>query len=373
MAYTLTDFIKLNPTYKSRYDPTTKTAYLSNTGTGKEISFTSGQGQQYGLGALQNDSNTISDVNRLISSLGGSTTTQSQYTSPYSDRIGKTLAAIQGRSSFSYDPEDDEGLQAAQESASGTVSREAARRGMLYSDSNKSQMGKAALALVPQYREQAYNEYNQQGQTLLNQINTLLGLENQAYGQYRDTVGDALSQQQLAQNRELSMLPYSQLTAADKANLERQAALDALAQTQWEANPESDPRYKELALTKLQRDAYAPYSSGGSGSGGGTQTDRNNAATADAMASIDQAIASGISSADLQEAVSNATSDWVRDGVNIGTVNAYLQNKISDIETSEADSAYAQKWNEYLQQQEDYNALPWYKRLVSRDPYKDMK
>lgn len=48
---------------------------------------------------------------------------------------------------------------------------------------------------------------------------------------------------------------------------------DAFEKQKWEASPESDPRYKGLYLTKLQRDAYAPYSTGGSGYTTGQQMD----------------------------------------------------------------------------------------------------
>lgn len=185
MAYTLADFVKLNPIYQKRYDPNTSTSYVKNTKTGKEVSFGVGQGQQYGIGALQNGSQIIEDPNKLISSLS-----QPQYQSPYSEKITGTLSAISNRPAFSYDPSNDTGLQAAQNAATDAVSRAAARRGMLYSDSNKSQMGQAAMALVPQFEQAAYNRYRQEGDDLFNQLGYLSNLENQSYGQYRDTIGD---------------------------------------------------------------------------------------------------------------------------------------------------------------------------------------
>jgi len=186
MAYTLSDFVKLNPMYKKRYDPTSNTAYLSNANTGKEISFQSGQGQQYGLGALQNDSQMIEDPQKLYSALN-----QPQaYTSPYQPQINQLVTSLSNRPSFSYSPESDKPLQYAQDEAIGAVSRAAARRGMLFSESNKSQMGKAALALVPQYEEAAYNRYAQDQNAMYNQLSALSGLENQGYNRYRDTVGD---------------------------------------------------------------------------------------------------------------------------------------------------------------------------------------
>lgn len=202
MAYTLEDFVKLNPNYKKSYNPTTRQANVTNTKTGKSINFTSGQGQQYGLGDIERDSNVISDINKFTSYFNNANNNTS-YESPYSRDIAKTLRTIQNNKSFSYDPSEDEGLQAAQESAMDAVSRAAARRGMLYSNSNKSQLGKSALALVPEFRQQAYNEYQAQNQDMYNTLSSLLNLENQAYGQYRDTLSDQRYTDETTYNRNL--------------------------------------------------------------------------------------------------------------------------------------------------------------------------
>lgn len=204
-SYTLNDFLKINPDYSSRYDPNTKTAYVSNTKTGKEVSFGLGQGQEYGLGGIQGGSHTITDAGKLISALSGDNVitadTLPQYDSPYTKDIGQTLAAIQDRPAFKYDPSKDVGLQAAQTNVMDAVSRSAARRGMLYSDSNKAQMGKSALELVPQFEQAAFNRYSGQGNDLYNQLAALQGADNTAYGQFRDTVGDARYIDQTAYNR----------------------------------------------------------------------------------------------------------------------------------------------------------------------------
>lgn len=210
--YTLESFVKSSPIYQKRYDPKTKKAYVSNTQTGKEISFDAGQGQLYGLGALdKSGSHIIDDPGKLISSLSApvqpstpiqsSAPTQPAYTSPFSDKIGSALAAITNRPSFSYDSSKDVGLQSAQTNAMDAVSRSAARRNMLYSDSNKAQMGQSALALVPQFEQVAYGRYADEGNNLYNQLNALSGLENTAYGQYRDTVGDTRYADETGYNR----------------------------------------------------------------------------------------------------------------------------------------------------------------------------
>lgn len=127
------------------------------------------------------------------------------YESPYSTDITNALASISKMGNFSYDPGSDEGLQAAQDEAISGVSRGAARRNMLYSDSNKSQMGKSALALVPQFEQNAFNKYQSQLGNLFNQLSTLTNLENQNYGKYRDTVSDQQAAQQNQFNNSMAL------------------------------------------------------------------------------------------------------------------------------------------------------------------------
>jgi hypothetical protein len=184
MAYTLDDFVKLNPGYSKRYDPTSKTAYVKNNTTGKEVGFLSGQGQEYGLGGIQNapgqvnGSNIVSDPNKLISSLG-----TTEYKSPYSDEIKNTLGTLSNRK-FSYDPNSDVGLKSAQDNAIDITSRAAARKGMIYSDSNKASMGKAALDLVPQFEQSAFSKYQAENADLYNKLGSLSTLENNEFNKF---------------------------------------------------------------------------------------------------------------------------------------------------------------------------------------------
>jgi hypothetical protein len=185
LVYTLDDFVKRNPNYSKRYDPASKTAYVKNSISGKEIGFQSGQGQEYGMGGLQNGSNIVSDVNKLTGSLG---TTENkpntEYKSPYSEDISKALFSYNNRSPFSYNPGADAGLQNAQNNAIDNVSRAAARKGMLYSDSNKASMNKAALDVVPQFEQAAFNRYQAENSDLYNRLSVLQNLDNSAYNRF---------------------------------------------------------------------------------------------------------------------------------------------------------------------------------------------
>lgn len=158
--------------------------------------------KRFGWSAENPKANTAGDITPTGS---GNFTKPGGYQSPYSTDIGNALASISKMGSFSYNPEDDEGLQAAQDEATSNVSRAAARRGMLYSNSNKSQMGKSALALVPQFEQNAFNKYQSNLNNLFNQLSTLSQLDTQAYNKYRDTISDQQAAEQNAFNNAYNM------------------------------------------------------------------------------------------------------------------------------------------------------------------------
>jgi anti-sigma28 factor (negative regulator of flagellin synthesis) len=265
MAYTLNDFLKANKNYEKMYDPTSGTAFLTNTDTGKQLSWKSGQGQEYGFGGVENGSNVISSLEKLTNYFGtpqsqnanvgvantppaasfsnsaptpppptplqtakqnyenkANTLTNTQwapnskwntnmedlynkmsnrsYASPYANQIGTALNQMQNYQKFNYDPNSDVGLQAAQTEAQDAVSRAAARKGMIYSDSNKAQMGKSALSLVPQFRQQAYQEYANDRSNLYNQLQALNQLENTNMQQYQLQGTDLMNMGNIANN-----------------------------------------------------------------------------------------------------------------------------------------------------------------------------
>ena len=125
------------------------------------------------------------------------------YVSPYAADIQKLQSTIQNRQPFAYNPGTDVGLQTAQDNAINTVSRGAARRNMIYSDSNKAQMNQSALNLVPQFENAAFSKYQDEGNNLTNQLNNILALENNNYGRYRDTLTDTRYNDEITYNRGL--------------------------------------------------------------------------------------------------------------------------------------------------------------------------
>lgn len=197
MAYTLDEFIKLNKDYSKTWNPNTKEASVTNNKTGKSINFMTGQGQEYGLGGLENNSHSITDLNKFKSMFEAE---PQAYTSPYANEITNTLQALQNRK-FNYNPNSDMGLQTAQSNAMDSVSKAAARRGMIYSDANKANMNSAALSLVPQFRNQAFSEYNQDTNNMMNNLSMYQNLDNTGYNRYRDGINDNRYDEELAYGR----------------------------------------------------------------------------------------------------------------------------------------------------------------------------
>jgi len=263
MAYTLDEFIKLNKGYTKAYDPATQMATVTNSGTGKSVGFKSGQGSEYGFGGVENGSNIISDMDKFNSAFGVSKPS-TNYQSPYSKEITDTLSAISNRPAFSYNAASDQGLVAAQDNAMSAVNREAARRGMVYSDSNKSQLGKSSLALIPQFEQAAYNKYQQQGSDLNNQLSTLSGLESQNFNMFDSNRGFDLNSQNQTFNQNMATNQYNQST-------QQQQFSNDLASKQFDEslrqNDISQSNWQQQALANL---AKAKSSSSGSSSGSGT-------------------------------------------------------------------------------------------------------
>ena len=291
MAYTLDEFLKLNKGYTKGYNPTTKNATVTNTNTGKSINFQSGQGSDYGFGGIENDSNVISDLSKFNTSLASDKPVQAPvtqapvtqaptnaYTSPYSQQITDTLSSLSNRPAFNYNASSDQGLASAQENAMSTVSREAARRGMLYSDSNKSQLGKSSMALIPQFEASAYNKYQQQGTDLTNQLNTLSGLETGNYNQFNkersyatdqatqkksdfiDTIGASSSNYQakineLQNDNDTSndwQVPYYQTARQDKIANQESAQATAISEAEIKSYDEAMTRWKTTGKVQPQ-------------------------------------------------------------------------------------------------------------------------
>jgi len=263
---------KLDPAYKNAIQ------------TGTEDNFYAGLNKMMQQPvAPQAPSGTGMNLSGLSNINFGAPVAPEPYKDPYADKINSLLDKYLGMGSFSYDPSSDAGLEAAQGDAMAAVDRNAARRGMIYSDSNKSQLGKSALSLIPQFRDAARSEYQSGLGNIINQLQTLQGLSNTGrstfesdrnfnYDALRDTVQDTgmsngqytqsgkINQQSIEQNnQELLAGKAATIAAANYDNI--QAYIDKL--------PANDPlrpflqaiyqkkiEAQKVERTKAEQEAY---------------------------------------------------------------------------------------------------------------------
>lgn len=127
------------------------------------------------------------------------------YNSPYQKQLDDLYQQITGRKPFSYDAEGDAlyqqykqqyqdlGKQAMQDTM-GQAAALTGGYGSSYGQAVGQQQYDAYLRQltdkIPELAQNAYNRYTQEGQDVLNQYGLLSDRENDAYGKYRDTVGD---------------------------------------------------------------------------------------------------------------------------------------------------------------------------------------
>ena len=213
-----------------------------------------------------------------------------EYSSQYQDQIDALLAQIQNRDPFSYDFNADplyqqykgNYMQLGQQAMMDTMGNAAAMTGG-YGNSYASTAGNQAYQqyvqqvnnVIPQLRDAAYSMYRDEGQAMYDEMGLLRGLEDTAYGQYRDGYGDWLNERNYYYGKtgDLYNRDYGQymdqynMWAANR-DFAYQSALDAQQQANWD---------KEYALAASKVTAGG---SGGSGSSsGGTGKVKATAAT----------------------------------------------------------------------------------------------
>ena len=111
--------------------------------------------------------------------------------------------------------------------------------------------------IVPQLYQMAYDQYNQEGQDMLNKYNLYNDMENQEYGRYRDTVSDWTSQRDYLANAYNNERTYDRSiydtdknfaygTWSDDRNYAYQVERDRIADEQWQKTfDESVRQYNE--------------------------------------------------------------------------------------------------------------------------------
>jgi len=234
-----------------------------------------------------------------------------EYASQYREQLSGALADLQNREGFQYDPGADPLYRQAEQNyltkgratMEDTMGKAAALTGG-YGNSYAQTAGQQAydgylqelFQLAPQYRQQAFQQYQAEGDALLQRYDLLLNLEQQAYGRYQDAVNryyadldrlqsaydtqrsydyDRFTQEQAFDyGKYLDNLNHQYRLEQDKAEAERwqqqfayQQERDRIADAQWQKQYEEDLRRYNQEWA-LQLEQAAARAAGRSSSGG---------------------------------------------------------------------------------------------------------
>ena len=206
------------------------------------------------------------------------------YTSQWEDQINGLIDQITNRDKFSYDLNGDalyqqykdQYTQQGKMAMMDTMGQAQAMTGG-YGSSYAQSVGQQAYQgylqklneVVPELYGMALDQYNQEGQDLLNQYSLLASQEEQDYGRYRDDVSDYYAQLQQAYDQYNAERDYDYSQWADGRDFaygqysddrayEYQQGRDAVADEQWQQE-------YEFALQKHNDSQKASSGSGGSG------------------------------------------------------------------------------------------------------------
>ena len=212
-----------------------------------------------------------------------------EYQSSYADQIQAILDQIMNREKFTYDLNGDALYQQCRDQyaqmgkmAMMDTMGQAAQLTGGYGNSYAQSVGQQAYQgylqqlneVVPELYGMALDQYNREGQTMMDQYSMLAAQEDQAYGRYRDQVADYYAQLQAAYDQYNSERDYDYGRYADERDFaygeysddrayDYQEERDKVEDEQWQKE------YDEMVRQHNQQYAAAHGSGGGSSSGSG--------------------------------------------------------------------------------------------------------
>lgn len=107
------------------------------------------------------------------------------YESQYADEIEAMVRDILSRT-FDYDPADDAQFQRASKELTRNVMESMNARGILNSTVTENQVQQGVSDLLPQYQQIARQQFMDEGNQLMSQIDMLMGIDESQYGRYQD-------------------------------------------------------------------------------------------------------------------------------------------------------------------------------------------
>jgi|GEM_PF-2065019 len=183
-----------------------------------------------------------------------------QYENPYRDMISSLLSELT-EMQFSYNPQKDASLKAAQDQAMLAAKQSANARGLLGGSTAEIMRQRAAQDLVPEYEQMAYSRYLAERNAKLDTLSLLGTLADNAFSEYKgmeDLQLDRKKYAQEVQNSADNRAAQKREEALKQKELEQDATLtrEKLAQENASASF-SNQLDKVLALGVVDEEAAA--------------------------------------------------------------------------------------------------------------------
>ena len=201
-----------------------------------------------------------------------------EYQSAWADQVQAILDQITNREKFSYDLNGDalyqqykdQYMMQGQQAMMDTMGQAAAMTGG-YGNSYAQTAGQQAYQgylqrlneVVPELYGMALDQYNQEGQNMLDQYALLAAQDERDYGRYRDSVSDYYAQLQQMYDQYNDERSYDYGKWADERDFAYGQERDQVADDQWQAEFDEDKRRYDQAWEQ-------EYGSGSGSSGGGS-------------------------------------------------------------------------------------------------------
>ena len=205
-----------------------------------------------------------------------------EYQSAWADQVNAILDQILNREKFSYDLNGDalyqqykdQYMMQGQQAMMDTMGQAQAMTGG-YGNSYAQSAGQQAYQgylqqlndVVPELYGMALDQYNQEGEAMLDQYAMLTAQDQQDYGRYRDSVSDYYDRLQQLYDQYNDERSYDYGKWADERDFGYGQERDQVADDQWQAEFDEDKRRYDQAWEQ-EYGSGSGGSSGGGGSGG---------------------------------------------------------------------------------------------------------
>lgn len=214
-----------------------------------------------------------------------------EYQSAWADQVNAILGQIMNREKFSYDLNGDalyqqykdQYMMQGQQAMMDTMGQAAAMTGG-YGNSYAQSVGQQAYQgylqqlndVVPELYGMALDQYNQEGQNMLDQYALLAAQDEKDYGRYRDEVSEYYTQLQQMYDQYNTERDYDYGMWADGRDFAYGQERDQVADEQWQAEFDEDKRRYDQAWEQEYGSSSGGGSNNSNGSNGSNQGNNSN-------------------------------------------------------------------------------------------------